>query len=536
MKTFPVLHDSAVRLMKKTSSGPTRWIVISGMLCGTTVFCFYTGHPEWLIRVAVLGMGLFAFFFHAEPATRMLISVGILGVCWFLVFYHLGDGSLYNWDEAIYAEVSKEMLLSRNWASLTWNGVPFLQKPPLQFWLTAFTYKCFGVNEFAVRLWPALFGFGVIALTFLIGARLHSWSAGAAAALILASVDHAYSSYAHNLLSLARVGMLETGFIFWLTLSLLIIWESHSRPWLLAFFGIPLGLAVMTKSWPALFAIIIAGLFSAVGIRSYRNQMKSWTVAAVFAGAIVLPWHLWELWHYKNDFIHEYLTVNLIGRVSSTIQNNFESPFFYLDVISSGLPLWEFVLPAAYLWAMWLAFKKASLTHRFLLIWITVPLLAFSISQTKLSWYIIMIYPALALIVAIALTEWIGSRIALSSVAVIAALCCIRLPLPSDGSPEIKQFANAKTELRMDKAIYTASREFPCDGPGISAYKHNYNGRWVPPALLFYIDRPIKCIEIENVQRDLPFRKSWLVWDRRSDGSLRPVMLYQDADSATSPR
>ena len=529
MKISPVLQDFSLSLLKKTASGPIRWILIAVILCGSTVFCFYAGHPEWLIRVGVLGVGLLAFFFYSQPTIRTLISIGILGVSLVLVFYHLGDGSFYNWDEAIYAEVAKEMLASRDWASLTWNGFPFLQKPPLQFWLTALTYKLFGINEFAARLWPAIFGFGTVALTFLFGVRLSSWSAGAAAALILLSVDHTYFSYAHNFLSLARVGMLDTAFTFWFTLSLLILWESNARPWLFHFFGIPLGLAAMTKSWPALFAIIILVLFSTVGNRSYPKQLKSWTIAAVFAGAIILPWHLWELWHYGNDFIHEYITVNLIGRVSSTIQNNSESRFFYLDVISRGFPLWKFVLPLAYMWAIWLAFKKASLSYRFLLIWITVPLLAFSISQTKLPWYIIVIYPALALITAIALTEWIGSRTALSGVAVMMALYCIRLPIPSDGSPEVKQFAKAAKEIKVDTVIYTASREFPCYGPGSSAYKHNYYGKWVPPALLFYMDRPLKCIEVDTVQRPHRFETSWFVWDRRADASLRPIMLYQGA-------
>ena len=305
MKISPVLQDFSLSLLKKTASGPIRWILIAVILCGSTVFCFYAGHPEWLIRVGVLGVGLLAFFFYSQPTIRTLISIGILGVSLVLVFYHLGDGSFYNWDEAIYAEVAKEMLASRDWASLTWNGFPFLQKPPLQFWLTALTYKLFGINEFAARLWPAIFGFGTVALTFLFGVRLSSWSAGAAAALILLSVDHTYFSYAHNFLSLARVGMLDTAFTFWFTLSLLILWESNARPWLFHFFGIPLGLAAMTKSWPALFAIIILVLFSTVGNRSYPKQLKSWTIAAVFAGAIILPWHLWELWHYGNDFIHE---------------------------------------------------------------------------------------------------------------------------------------------------------------------------------------------------------------------------------------
>ena len=101
-----------------------------------------------------------------------LISIGVLSLALVLLFYRLGDGSLHDWDEAIYAQVAKEMVLSDTWMSLTWNGTPFFHKPPLYFWLTALTYKMIGVNEFAARLWPAIFGFGVVVLTFVLGVRL----------------------------------------------------------------------------------------------------------------------------------------------------------------------------------------------------------------------------------------------------------------------------------------------------------------------------------------------------------------------------
>ena len=47
-----------------------------------------------------------------------LISIGVLGLALVLLFYHLGDGSLHDWDEAIYAQVAREMLLSDTWMSL----------------------------------------------------------------------------------------------------------------------------------------------------------------------------------------------------------------------------------------------------------------------------------------------------------------------------------------------------------------------------------------------------------------------------------
>ena len=75
--------------------------------------------------------------------SRWLISVGVIGLALALLFYRLGDGSLHDWDEAIYAQVAREMLLSDTWMTLSWNGAAFFHKPPLYFWLTALTYQTY---------------------------------------------------------------------------------------------------------------------------------------------------------------------------------------------------------------------------------------------------------------------------------------------------------------------------------------------------------------------------------------------------------
>jgi predicted membrane-bound mannosyltransferase len=165
---------------------------------------------------------------------RWLISAGVLGLALVLLFYRLGDGSLHDWDEAIYAQVAKELSLSHDWGTLTWNGYPFFHKPPLYFWLTAFTHGMIGINELAARFWPAIFGFGVVVLTFFLRVRFRSWTVGATAALLLLVVDYGYYGYWWNFLSLLRVGMLDALLTFWIMVALVLVWEAERRPWLIA--------------------------------------------------------------------------------------------------------------------------------------------------------------------------------------------------------------------------------------------------------------------------------------------------------------
>jgi hypothetical protein len=142
-----------------------------------------------------------------------------------------------------------------------------------------------------------------------------------------------------------------------------------------------------------------------------------------------------------------------------------------------------------------------------------------SLSQTKLGWYISTAYPPLALLMALTLDEIVGQRLALAGVAFIAALCCIRLPVASDGSPGIKKFAVTHAELFRNRRIYVAGQNLLCGPPPTSIYEHNYNGS-VPPALLFYTQATVTCISIDRF-KSLPEAKSLSVIDDKSLGLLR---------------
>jgi hypothetical protein len=218
-------------------------------------YSLYGGHPEWLIRVALIGLGLAVFFFSGDYRVKLALTAALLGLAAIVFFYHLGAGSLYDWDEAIYAQVAKEVTVTRDWLTPTFGGVPYWHKPPLYIWLSALAYKVGGVNEFSTRFWSAFFGFGVVALTLFLGARLFSWVTGVTAALLLLWVDHSYFSHWHNFVSQARVGM-----------------EAKKRPVIICWIGLTAGLAVMTKSWVGAFALALPFVYSVVTRQVYVQR------------------------------------------------------------------------------------------------------------------------------------------------------------------------------------------------------------------------------------------------------------------------
>jgi len=476
-----------------------QWIIAGGVLVFAAVFVFYTAHTEWLIRVGLLGIALLAFFFSSKPLAKWTISISVLSLSLFIVFYLLGEGSLHDWDEAIYAQVAKEIAVSDNWLTLTWAGYPFWHKPPLYFWLTAVVYKMVGINEFAARICSAVFGFGVVALTFWLGLRLFSWAAGVIAALLLLSIDQSTYCHWYNFLCQARVGMLETMLTFWLILSLVLVWEANERPRLIALIGITAGFAVMTKAWIGFFALAIP-LIYALMTGQFHARRRYWSLAILLAGAIILPWHLWQIWIYGYSFLHDYFVVNVFGRITGVLEEHRHSSFFYFDILRDGFSIvgWGYLWPAAYLWAAWTARTGEYRQRALLLTWITIPLLLFSLAQTKLPWYVILIYPGIALLISVALSDLLRGRRALAACAFALAVFYFRLPAIVDGSPDVKQLAKGVTQIVPSKESIYVYRE---DEPGINGdvAQHKYlEAQNLRPSLIYYLDNPLVCVDVDN--------------------------------------
>ncbi|HEY3283885.1 MAG TPA: glycosyltransferase family 39 protein, partial [Armatimonadota bacterium] len=80
----------------------------------------------------------------------------------------LGFPAIYDDSDGMYAEVPREMVATGDWVTPHANGVRYLEKPPLLYWLTAASYEAFGTNEVAARLPVALASVATILLAFLL--------------------------------------------------------------------------------------------------------------------------------------------------------------------------------------------------------------------------------------------------------------------------------------------------------------------------------------------------------------------------------
>ena len=109
----------------------------------------------------------------------------ILVVSMPFLFGGIGSIDFLDPDEGMYGAIAREMAEGGDWITPHFNGVRYLEKPPLYFWLTALTTTLFGPSEWAVRLWSVLPTLGTAILVWRIGGLIYGSHAGLLSAIIL---------------------------------------------------------------------------------------------------------------------------------------------------------------------------------------------------------------------------------------------------------------------------------------------------------------------------------------------------------------
>src|SRR5712692_1958551 len=95
----------------------------------------------------------------SKPTVTILLALSIL------LFFPKLSMPFLDPDEGLYATIAQEMLNGGDWVIPHVNGLPYMEKPPLYFWLTALTFWFVGPSEWATRFWSALPALGTVILT-----------------------------------------------------------------------------------------------------------------------------------------------------------------------------------------------------------------------------------------------------------------------------------------------------------------------------------------------------------------------------------
>jgi 4-amino-4-deoxy-L-arabinose transferase-like glycosyltransferase len=113
-----------------------------------------------------------------QSSKNTLIHLAIIlgGALLFLPF--LGHVALFDWDEANFAEIAREMIVTKDYLNVQINFQPFWEKPPLFSWMQVLSMKMFGINEFAARFPNAICGIVTLLVIYSIGKKLFDQKMG----------------------------------------------------------------------------------------------------------------------------------------------------------------------------------------------------------------------------------------------------------------------------------------------------------------------------------------------------------------------
>ncbi|MFP3677359.1 lipid IV(A) 4-amino-4-deoxy-L-arabinosyltransferase [Pseudomonas sp. SIMBA_041] len=305
----------------------------------------------------------------------------------------LGTHGLWIPDETRYAQISQHMLLSGDWVSPHFMSVRYFEKPAAGYWMIAASQALFGQNLFGVRFASALsMGLSVL-LCFLIARRLWNDPRKSFACALL------YMSFS-VIAGQAGYANLDPQFTLWVNLSLVALWfalDSDGRrqkiiSW--AVLGLACGMGFMTKGFLAWLLPVLVALPYMIWQKRWKELLTYGPVAIVVAIAVSLPWvlavHSEEPDYWRFFFWHEH-----IQRFAGEDAQHEEPFWFYLPLLVGFSLPWAALLPSA-LKQAWQTRRQSSIG--FLLLWLVMPLVFFSISKGKLPSYILPCLLPLALL------------------------------------------------------------------------------------------------------------------------------------------
>lgn len=339
-----------------------------------------------------------------------ILFLSIIICLFFGVF--LGSRALSVPDEARYTEIPRYMVMSGDYVTPRLNGIKYFEKPPLMYWLEASSIKLFGVEEWALRFWPAFLSLLTCLATYFVASKIYSRQVGIFAAIVLAS------SLLFNFIS--RLIILDVAVTCFLSLTLysflLAVREETGKKQAiyLSIFFVSAALSVLSKG---LIGVVIPGaiiVLWALFTKQYNKILlafKPWGILLFLA--VAAPWHILVamrnhefLWFY---FVHEHFLRYLTS------------------VHSRSQPVWFFVPLLVFGWFPWIGYFLGALRDHvrqiwqgnaqnkkelvFLLTWAGFIFIFFSLSNSKLIPYITPALPPLAIMIGKTLTDiWYGHR------------------------------------------------------------------------------------------------------------------------------
>jgi 4-amino-4-deoxy-L-arabinose transferase-like glycosyltransferase len=349
--------------------------------------------------------------------TKFVLPLAVIALL--MSFFRLGSVTLFDVDEAVFSQATKEMVESGDWITPTYNGENRFDKPILFYWLMAASYKVFGINEFGARFPSALSGFLLCLALFFFVRRFHSRERAFYAAVPLALSPY-FFVYSH-------AAVTDMALTLFLTLALLSFFLSLERKEGAgrSIYGLYVfsALAFLTKGLIGIlfpFGIAVVYQLFTEGIKGMRRVFSP--AGMLLFLLLSAPWYVVQLQINGSEFIQQFFVKHHFKRFTGVISGHRGPFYYYLPALIIGLLPWVSFLPGGIRAAVKdrkslpekserPAEEDAMVINRdpdlglFALVWFTFVFVFFSLSTTKLPNYILPAIPAACILVSTGMAE-----------------------------------------------------------------------------------------------------------------------------------
>ncbi len=345
-----------------------------------------------------------------EPCYILVLILG----CILFIFSNIGIYPLIDIDETRYVNMSKYMYLTKEYLTPILNFEPFLEKPPLYFWLNVLSFKFFNAQSiFASRFATGFVGsFGVLFTYFFAKKILNDKLYGfLSASVLLASAWF---------LVFTHVAILDLNFMVFsmcaIYFAVLPLFEEKEKRkkiyWYLGY--IFMAISILAKGFIGLAVPSLVVFFTYLTFGKLKEIFKPIYILPGLALFLIisLPWHIMIYKAYGADWINMYILKHHFARLLNSEGLGRKQPFlFYVPIVLAGLIPWTFNFIVVVIKDIKKLIAKIKFKKHF---YIDTPdkkamifaytyaicvFLFFSCASTKLPPYILTMFPALSLII-----------------------------------------------------------------------------------------------------------------------------------------
>lgn len=326
----------------------------------------------------------------------------LLFFCATAFFAKLSGKGLMSYDDTYYAEKAREILVTKDWFTIHYNGLPSFDTAPMYYWLAAVSYLIFGVTEYGAVFPSALLGTLSVILLFFWVRREAGPRVAFVSALVLATIPH--------FVKFSRHSMLDVTLTFFTIVSLYSFFQAQKtggRKSLYLLWGFAAAGGILTKSILGTFPIWIAGAYLLTGKR-WREMINPLLWLGVLTALVFgVGWYFAQYLYHGDIFIKEHIGDLLMERAMRPEQDG--DIWYRLKYV---------LMPLMYIphWAlfMYIGFgrfigeaRRGSDWARFVLIWVFVITLVLSMCANTKTWYYMSALPGLAIMAGSTIDAWI---------------------------------------------------------------------------------------------------------------------------------